>query len=517
MRAAMVALVAAAAALGAWASAAPPAHGAEQLLEVVNVPATGARAQSNLVLQQGRQYRVVVNGTAEVSYPDGRKELFDALFCYSSSGGVPIPGDDCLDMPPVFKPQPLYLDIGGGTGLTVDALNGTPLPYNASHEYQASFVASATGALGARLRSFLNGTGAGAYIITIFGEPAPAPGGGGAAPGGGSAPAVPPGSVLGQPPIIGPPLFRVVAISPTAREESHFSTAVNAPRPPIPLQVGFVLGEGDSIRVIGGVFQPASVTLQTLPSGAIFTIYGSVVTENGRSRATSGWFQASSTPTLFDGRATIRSAPAGARAQSLAANPDALLTPLARVDASGGVAQVAHDPRRGRTTVGNERGTVSVTPANRTLRGLRLTPGRQVEVTSRGAGRPFPLVPDLETTIPKPREVRAGPAIVTGPSQLSLRSLRRSKCVAVLVTSARPARVLVTIFSGRRSVRLFGQRLVVFTAAGRQSTCIRVPARAKTFNVRTPLSFAVGYALGARGRSGQRATRPVIRPIALVP
>jgi hypothetical protein len=77
--------------------------------------------------------------------------------------------------------------------------------------------------------------------------------------------------------------------------------------------------------------------------------------------------------------------------------------------------------------------------------------------------------------------------------------------------------VLVTIFSGRRSVRLFGQRLVVFAAAGRTSTCIPVPARARTFDVRTPLRFAVGYALGARARSGERPPRPVIRPITLVP
>jgi hypothetical protein len=89
--------------------------------------------------------------------------------------------------------------------------------------------------------------------------------------------------------------------------------------------------------------------------------------------------------------------------------------------------------------------------------------------------------------------------------------------VAVLVTSTRPARVLVTIFSGRRSVRLFGQRLVVFRAAGRTRTCIRVPRRAHTFDVRTPLRFAVGYALGARGRQGGRPTTPVIRPIRLVP
>ena len=158
-----------------------------------------------------------------------------------------------------------------------------------------------------------------------------------------------------------------------------------------------------------------------------------------------------------------------------------------------------------------------MTPTNPALAGLRLVPGQQVEVTGKAITRPFDLVPNLQTTIPSPRAMRAGPAIVTAPSKLSLRSLKRSKCVAVAVSSARAARVLVTIFSGRRSVRLFGQRLVIFTAAGRKSTCITVPARATTFNVRTPLSFAVGYALGARARSGQQPTRPVVRPIRLIP
>ena len=87
----------------------------------------------------------------------------------------------------------------------------------------------------------------------------------------------------------------------------------------------------------------------------------------------------------------------------------------------------------------------------------------------------------------------------------------------VAVSSSKPARVLVTIFSGRRSVRLFGQRLVRFAAPGRTITCILVPRRARTFNVRTPLSFAVGYALGLLPRTGERPARPVIRPIGLVP
>ena len=192
------------------------------------------------------------------------------------------------------------------------------------------------------------------------------------------------------------------------------------------------------------------------------------------------------------------------------------LTPEATVRVRGR-AGVVREPRRGRTTVSARRGSVDVTPANPSLRGLRLTPGRGVAVTRAAIGAPFPLVPDLLNDIPSPRQVRAGPAVATAPSKISLRSLRSSKCVRVALVSVRPARVLVTIFSGRRSIRLFGQRLVVFAAAGRKTAYITVPRRAKTFDVRTPLRFAVGYALGARSRPGQRPTAPVIRPIRLVP
>jgi hypothetical protein len=192
------------------------------------------------------------------------------------------------------------------------------------------------------------------------------------------------------------------------------------------------------------------------------------------------------------------------------------LTPEA-VTRVRGRARVVRDPRRGLTTVAGLRGSSEVRPVNPALRSVRLVPGRGVRVTRTSIGAPFPLVPDLRNEIPSPRQVRAGPATVTAPSKLSLRSLKSSKCVRVAVRSARAARVLVTIFSGRRSVRLFGQRLVVFAARGRKLTCITVPRRAKTFNVRTPLRFAVGYALGARRRPGRPSPPPVIRTIKLVP
>ena len=115
------------------------------------------------------------------------------------------------------------------------------------------------------------------------------------------------------------------------------------------------------------------------------------------------------------------------------------LTPEATVRVRGR-AGVVREPRRGRTTVSARRGSVDVTPANPSLRGLRLARGRGVAVTRAAIGAPFPLVPDLLNDIPSPRQVRAGPAVATAPSKISLRSLRSSKCVRVaLVTSARRA------------------------------------------------------------------------------
>ena len=124
---------------------------------------------------------------------------------------------------------------------------------------------------------------------------------------------------------------------------------------------------------------------------------------------------------------------------------------------------------------------------------------------------------DLQREIPNPQVVQAGPTTIVAPGTISITSLVRSKCVLVRVASRRPARALVSIFSGRRSIRLFGQRLVVFRAPGAKQVCIRVPFRARTFNVRTPLRVALGYSAGATARPGQRKTRPTIKPIRLVP
>lgn len=116
-----------------------------------------------------------------------------------------------------------------------------------------------------------------------------------------------------------------------------------------------------------------------------------------------------------------------------------------------------------------------------------------------------------------PDGLTAGPTTLVAPGRVSITALRRSKCVLVRASSRRPARVLVSIFSGRRSIRLFGQRLVVFRSRGTRQVCIRVPFRAHTFNVRTPLRVALGYAVGATPRRGERKAPPAIRPIRLVP
>ena len=125
--------------------------------------------------------------------------------------------------------------------------------------------------------------------------------------------------------------------------------------------------------------------------------------------------------------------------------------------------------------------------------------------------------PNLQTTIPNPQTLTNGPTTIVAPGTVSLRSLKRSKCVLVRVASDAPARVLVSIFSGRLSVRLFGQQLVIFAAPARRQVCIPVPFRARTFNVRTPLKVALGYTAGARRQTSGRKPAPVIRPIKLVP
>jgi hypothetical protein len=166
--------------------------------------------------------------------------------------------------------------------------------------------------------------------------------------------------------------------------------------------------------------------------------------------------------------------------------------------------------------------TATVDPGGRSLTGTTSPVGRTAFTwTATFAGCPASAnpaaPPNLGTTIPSPQTLTNGPTTITAPGAISIRSLRRSKCVLVRVASQVPARILVTIYSGRRSIRLFGQQLVRFLAPGRRDVCIAVPFRARTFNVRTRLTVALGYALGARRQPGERRQPVVRKPIRLRP
>ena len=119
----------------------------------------------------------------------------------------------------------------------------------------------------------------------------------------------------------------------------------------------------------------------------------------------------------------------------------------------------------------------------------------------------LPPAPNLESTIPNPKTIAVGPATAVVPGTLSLASLRRSKCVRTLVISTKAARVNVRIFSGIRSLRLFGEKRVVFARAGQKVACVPVPLRARTFDARTKLKVAVGVAIGAVEGTGGPAPR----------
>jgi hypothetical protein len=65
--------------------------------------------------------------------------------------------------------------------------------------------------------------------------------------------------------------------------------------------------------------------------------------------------------------------------------------------------------------------------------------------------------------------------------------------------------VRVAIFSGRRSVRVFGARIVRFTQPGKRLVCVRVPLRARTFDVRQAFRFAFAARDGLTDPPGRRA------------
>ncbi len=121
------------------------------------------------------------------------------------------------------------------------------------------------------------------------------------------------------------------------------------------------------------------------------------------------------------------------------------------------------------------------------------------------------VVQPPDQVVDNPRTIRNGPATVVAPKGVLLTKLKRTKCVNVRVTVTEPARVLVAIFSGAKSIRVFGQKVVKFTAAGSRVVCVKVPFRAKTFNVRTPAKIAIAVRKGATPRSGEAPAKVVTK------
>ncbi len=99
--------------------------------------------------------------------------------------------------------------------------------------------------------------------------------------------------------------------------------------------------------------------------------------------------------------------------------------------------------------------------------------------------------------IDNPRVIRRGSSTFVIPRHPSRAALKRSKCVNVRVQTTKPAAIRVAIFSGRKSVRVFGATTVRFAKPGKRLVCIRVPLRAHTFDVRNPFRFAFAVRLGA--------------------
>lgn len=209
---------------------------------------------------------------------------------------------------------------------------------------------------------------------------------------------------------------------------------------------------------------------------------------------------------------------------------------------------IAVDPRTNEVLVSGQSGTKpgvrrfspAGVPVGATLTGND-TPGNTLKATGlavdaagavfvRDANVPrilrfadLPPAPNLAAAIPSPQTITRGPSTLVAPGKVPLRSLRTSKCIRTLVVSSRPARVTVRIYSGIRSLRLFGEKTVRFRRAGRTVVCVLVPGRAKTFDARTRLRIALGVVLGAGPLRNAPApvptspTGPGTRPIQLVP
>jgi hypothetical protein len=78
------------------------------------------------------------------------------------------------------------------------------------------------------------------------------------------------------------------------------------------------------------------------------------------------------------------------------------------------------------------------------------------------------------------------------------------KCVNVRITNTRPGKVFVGVFSGPKSVRVFGGHLYTFTAAGTRIVCLKIPLKARSAHLRTTRTFTVAIRVG-----GTRSVRTI--------
>ena len=127
-----------------------------------------------------------------------------------------------------------------------------------------------------------------------------------------------------------------------------------------------------------------------------------------------------------------------------------------------------------------------------------------------------PSIPDT-TGIVNPQVIRNGSGLLIASKRLSLAAVRKRKCVLVRVQSTKPARIGVAIFSGTKSIRVFGRATVRFTKPGKKLICIRVPLRANTFDIRKSYRYAFAIQNGAKPKKGEKPPREVNKVFRFLP
>jgi hypothetical protein len=72
------------------------------------------------------------------------------------------------------------------------------------------------------------------------------------------------------------------------------------------------------------------------------------------------------------------------------------------------------------------------------------------------------------------------------------------KCANIRITNTRPGKVFVALFSGPKSVRVFGGHLYNFTKPGTRVVCIKIPLRARGASLGTTRRFTVAVKVGGK-------------------